>query len=125
MPQQEGAAILECLKSRGRLLLPRDVRAVRCLLSMEARLIHIKHLVGRVPPLLDDGLEFVQERSSGVGVSAPSLTRVPDATEGRAGLELVEPALAGYKFWYGAHLLRLQVVVAVHGLPFDVVRRHV
>ena len=45
--------------------------------------------------------------------------------EGIAGLEIVEPACAGNKIGYGARLLHLQVVVALHGLLIGVVEGHV
>ena len=42
-----------------------------------------------------------------------------------AGLKLVEPAHGGVEFWYGASLVFLEVVVALHGLLFGVVKGHV
>ena len=41
------------------------------------------------------------------------------------GLEIVESARAGYKIGYGTSLLRLQVVVALHGLILGVVEGHI
>ena len=42
--------VIKCLEAHGRLLLPRDVRAVRHLFPLQARFIHVKHLLGLVPP---------------------------------------------------------------------------
>ena len=114
-PHKEGDTVLKCLETWGRLLL-HDVCAFRHLLLLQARFIHIKRLLGLVPPLLDDGRKFIRVQSSGVCISALSLTRVLDATEGIAALEIVKPALAGNKIGYGARLLRLQVLLAFHGL---------
>ena len=41
------------------------------------------------------------------------------------GREIVEPARAGNKIGYGAHLLLFQVVVALHGRLLGVVEGHV
>ena len=49
-PQQEGETVLEHFEALGRLLLPRDVRAFRYFLSLQARVIHIEHLLGLVTP---------------------------------------------------------------------------
>ena len=123
-PQQEGEMILKCLETWDRLLLFRDVHVVRHFLPLQACFIHVKDLLGLYPPLLDEGPEFIRVRSRGVSVSALSLTRALDATKGIAGLEIVESALAGNKIEYGARLLRLQVVVALHAL-LGVVEGHV
>ena len=58
-PQQEGEMVLERFEARGRLLLLRDVRAFWHFLPPQARFIHIKYLLGLVPPLLDDGPETI------------------------------------------------------------------
>ena len=116
-PQQEGEPVLERLEAWGRLLLLRDVRAFRHFFPLQAHFIHVEDL-------LDDGPEFVRERSSGVGVSAFSLPRASDATKGMTGLEIVKPARAGYKFGYGACLLCLQVIVDFQGPISGVVESH-
>ena len=84
----------------------------------------MKDLLGLVSPLLDDGPEFIRVQSRGISVSALSLPRALDAMEGIAGLEVIKPPRASNKFWYGARLLYLQVVVALHCLPLGVVKCH-
>ena len=73
-PQQEGETVLKCLEARGRLLLPCDVRAVRHFFPLQARLIHVEHLLGLLPSLLNDGPETIWIGSSGVLVSSLSLS---------------------------------------------------
>ena len=51
--------------------------------------------------------------------------RMLDAMKGIASLEIVEPTHAGNKMGYRAHLLRFQVVVALHGLLLGIVEGHV
>ena len=116
--------VLECFEAWGRLLLPRDVCTFRHLLPLQARFIHVEHLLGLVTPLLDDGPETIWVGSSGVLVSALSLSRAL-IMEPIAGLELIKPACAGRELRHGAGLLLLQVVVAIHGLLLDVVKGHV
>ena len=58
--QQEGETVLGCFEARGRLHLPRDVRAFRHLLPLQACFIHVKYLLGLVTTLLDDGPQTIQ-----------------------------------------------------------------
>ena len=76
-PQQEGETVLKCLEARGRLFLPRDVRAVRHFLPQQAHLIYVEYLLGLVPPLLDhldDGPETIWVGSSGIIFGTLSLS---------------------------------------------------
>ena len=73
-PQLEGDTVLKRFEARGRLLLPRDVRAVRHFLP-QACFIHVNNLLGLVPPVLNDGPETIWVGSSGVLLSALSLSR--------------------------------------------------
>ena len=72
-PQQEGETVFERSETQGRLLLPHDVRSFRHLLPLQACFIHVEHLLGLVPLLLDDGLKTIWVGSSGVLVDALSL----------------------------------------------------
>ena len=86
--QQEGETILKLFEAQGRLLFHCDVCVFRHLLPQRARFIHIKDLLRLVTPLLDDGPETIWVGSSGVLVSALSLSRVLDVMEPIAGLNL-------------------------------------
>ena len=77
------------------------------------------------PPLLDDSPEMIWEGSSGVPVSALSLSQALNIMEPIAGLKLIKPARAGRELRHGACLLLLEVVEALHGLLFGVVEGHV
>ena len=125
-PQQEGEMVLECFEAWGRLLLLCDVRTFRHLLPVQARFIHVENLLGLVSPLLNDGPETIWVGSSIVVVGAHSLSRALNIMEEPiAGLKLLKPARAGRELGYGAGLLLLQVVVAIHGLILGVIKGHI
>ena len=124
-PQQKGETVLKCLEARGRLLLPRDVHAVRHFFPLQAHSINVKHLLGIAPLLLDDGPETIWVGSSGIFVSALSLYRALYIREPITGLKLIKPARVGNKLGYGARLLLLEVVEAIHGLLFGVTKGHI
>ena len=65
---------MKCFEAWGRLL-PRDIHAFRHFLPLQACFIHIKDLLGLVPPILDDGPETIWVGNSGALVSALSLSR--------------------------------------------------
>ena len=50
IPQQEGETVLKHLETWGKLLLLRDVLAVRQFLPLQAPFIHVEDLLGLVPP---------------------------------------------------------------------------
>ena len=68
---------------------------------------------------------MIWEGSSGVPVSALSLSQALNIMEPIAGLKLIKPARAGRELRHGACLLLLEVVEELHGLLFGVVEGHV
>ena len=97
---------------------------IRLFFSLQARFIHVKHLLGPATPLLD-GPETIWVGSSSVFDSDLSLSRVLHIMVPIAGLKLIKSAHSGDEFGYWAHLLTLEVVGALLGLLFGVIGGHI
>ena len=122
-PQQEGETALKYLEARDRVLLPRDVHAVRHFLSLQACFIHVEDLLGLVPSLLLDNVpEMIWVGSSGIFIGSLGLFQALYIMKPIADLKVVKAAHADVEFWYGARLLLLQVAEAFHGRRLRVIK---
>ena len=117
-PQQKGETVLKCHEPgpdfSSLMMYVRSGIFIHC-----RPVSFILNLLG-----LDDGPETIRVESSGVFVSAFSLSRVLNIMKPLVGLKLVKSAHACVEFCYGVRLL-LQVVEALHGFLFGVVEGHV